>query len=132
MASYSGTLYTGYTGDLCPRVLQHKCGEGGAFTSKYGCTRLVYYEIYKYATNAIRREKQIKGLTRAKKIALIESVNPKWEDLAKDWGKLLKPFSLVPKGSFATAKSTSAQDDKSNRLVMKATASAVNASRSKR
>jgi putative endonuclease len=94
MASKSRRIYTGMTNDLCARVLQHKSGEIEGFTKKYKINRLVYYEEYKYVYNTIRREKQIKGLDRAKWIALIESMNPTWEDLASDWGKpieLLKP-----------------------------------------
>jgi hypothetical protein len=52
---------------------------------------LVYYEVFTNVRAAIRREKEIKGWTRKKKIALIESVNPKWQDLAEGWGKELPP-----------------------------------------
>jgi len=74
-------LYTGVTNDLERRVWQHRSGEGGRFTSKYHATKLVYYEISEDATAAIAREKQIKAGSRRKKIALIESLNPRWEDL---------------------------------------------------
>jgi putative endonuclease len=50
----------------------------------------VYYETFRYVGNAIRREKQIKGLSHAKKRVLIESVNPKWDDLSREWGKPIK------------------------------------------
>jgi putative endonuclease len=89
MASISGTLYTGVCNDIYVRALRHKSGEGSAFTKRYKCDRLVYYKRYTYAMNAIRAEKMIKGWRRQKKVALIESVNPTWEDLAKDWGKPL-------------------------------------------
>ena|ERR1039457_755573 len=56
------------------------------FASKYHCNRLIYYETYDDVHKTIGREKQLKGWTRAKKIALIESKNPRWEDLAEKWG----------------------------------------------
>ena len=87
MASLSGTLYTGVTNDIFTRVLQHKRGDGGAFTKLYQCDRLVYYKRFTYVVNAIRAEKMIKGWKRGKKVGLIESINPDWKDLAKDWGK---------------------------------------------
>jgi putative endonuclease len=77
----SGTLYTGVTNQIERRVYEHRCGVGSAFTSKYRLTRLVYVESCGDVYEAIAREKQIKGWTRAKKIALIESVNPRWEEL---------------------------------------------------
>jgi putative endonuclease len=89
MTSISGTLYTGFCNDIYVRALQHKSDEGGTFTRRYKCDRLVYYKQFKYVFSAIRAEKQIKGWKRVKKVALIESMNPKWEDLAKDWGKPL-------------------------------------------
>jgi putative endonuclease len=97
MASISGTLYTGFCNDIYVRALQHKSGEGGTFTRRYKCDRLVYYKKYTYVFHAIRAEKMIKGWKREKKVALIESVNPKWEDLAKGWGKPLS--TLVRKTS---------------------------------
>jgi hypothetical protein len=63
------------------------------FTSRYNLTRLVYYERFVYPDAAISREKEIKGWRRSKKIKLIESMNPRWEDLAKDWGNVYKPTS---------------------------------------
>jgi putative endonuclease len=109
VASHSGTLYNGVTSEVYARVMQHKRGEGCYFTTKYACTRLVYYEIHQYVRSAIKREKYLKGLTRAKKVALIESINPKWIDLAAEWGKPIQPLSSASKGSFAGA-----QDDSSN------------------
>ena len=89
LTSNSGTLYTGITNSIFHRTLQHKHKETSGFTSKYDVTRLVYYEVFNDVHAAIRREKEIKGWTRKKKIALIESMNPKWEDLATGWGELL-------------------------------------------
>ena len=61
-------------------------GEFEGFASKYHCDRLVYYESFDDVANAIDREKQLKGWSRAKKIALLEAKNPRWEDLAEKWG----------------------------------------------
>jgi predicted GIY-YIG superfamily endonuclease len=76
----NGTLYTGVTSDLAGRVWQHKNGKVG-FTSRYGCKMLVWYELHGEMIAAIEREKQIKGGSRKRKIALIEALNPEWEDL---------------------------------------------------
>ena len=86
VCSGSGTLYIGMTNSIYRRVLQHKSGEIEGFASKYHCDRLVYYESFDDVHKAIGREKQLKGWTRAKKIALIESKNPLWEDLAEKIG----------------------------------------------
>lgn len=86
MCSRSGTLYIGMSNSVYQRALQHKSGEIEGFSSKYHCERLVYFESYDDVHKAIGREKQLKGWTRAKKIALIESTNPRWEDLAEKWG----------------------------------------------
>jgi len=85
MASRSHTLYIGVTGDLLKRVFQHKWRECGGFTERYNCDRLVWFEAQQDVTRAIAREKQLKGLARAKKIALIEKTNPTWLDLAREW-----------------------------------------------
>jgi putative endonuclease len=90
MASRSLTLYTGVTGDIYCRALQHKAGEVEGFTKKYHVNRLVYYETFKYVNNAINREKQIKAWTRAKRLALIKTMNPTWQDLAEGWGEAMK------------------------------------------
>ena len=87
MASRSLTLYTGVTGDLYHRALQHKAGEIEGFTKKYHITCLVYYETFKYVNNAIAREKEVKAWTRVKRLALIKSMNPTWQDLAAGWGE---------------------------------------------
>jgi len=81
----SGTLYTGVTNDLSRRVYEHKQKLVPGFTKKYNITRLVYFEETDDIKAAIAREKQIKGWLRSKKIALIESLNPKWEDLSINW-----------------------------------------------
>ena len=85
MANKSRTLYTGVTSDLKRRVYQHKHKLAPGFTSKYNITQLVYFETTSDVKSAIAREKQIKGWLRSKKIALIESTNPTWQDLSTDW-----------------------------------------------
>lgn len=88
MASTTGAIYVGMTGILFVRIVcQHKAGEIEGFTKTYYCTRLVYYESYDNVNRAISREKQLKRWGRSKKIALIESKNPRWKDLAQNWGK---------------------------------------------
>ena len=81
LASHTRTLYTGVTNNLLLRVVQHKQRRVPGFTQRYNVTRLVYFEQYGGVGQAIAREKQIKGLLREKKIALIESRNPEWKDL---------------------------------------------------
>src|SRR5919204_2934198 len=82
-------LYTGVTNSVDRRDTQHKSGFGGpySYTARYQIDRLVYFEKFQYVRDAIRREKQIKGWGRVKKIALIEAVNPKWDDLGGEWRK---------------------------------------------
>ncbi|MGB3583430.1 MAG: GIY-YIG nuclease family protein [Roseiarcus sp.] len=76
-----GTLYTGVTSNLAQRIFQHRDGMTPGFATRYGCNRLVFYEAYERMDEAIAREKQIKGGSRAKKIALIETSNPERKDL---------------------------------------------------
>jgi putative endonuclease len=85
MTSPGGALYTGVTDDLKRRVYQHKNKLIDGFTKKYNITRLAYYEETGDTKAAIAREKQIKGWLRKRKIALIESLNPKWQDLSEGW-----------------------------------------------
>ena len=77
----NGTIYTGVTSDLVKRVWQHREGQAGGFTKCYGCKILVWYELSGSMEHAILREKQIKAGSRAKKLALIEEMNPGWSDL---------------------------------------------------
>jgi len=81
----NSTLYTGVTGGLEGRVLQHKKKEVEGFTKRYNINKLVYYEEYQYIQDAISREKQIKAGSRIKKVNLIESINPDWKDLTQGW-----------------------------------------------
>ena len=85
MTNKSKTLYTGVTNNLKRRVYEHKHKLVPGFTSKYNITQLVYFETTPDVRSAIAREKQIKGWLRAKKIALIDSANPKWQDLSAGW-----------------------------------------------
>ncbi len=87
MASQSLNFYTGVTGNIYQRALQHKSGELDGFTKRYHINRLVYYETFEHIGNAIAREKQVKAWTRAKRIALIKSTNPTWLDFAEGWGQ---------------------------------------------
>jgi putative endonuclease len=84
MSSRSRALYSAITNSIHYRVSQHRRGEV-AFTAKYRITRLVHVEVFSDVRDAIAREKQVKGWRRSKKIALIESSNPDWRDLAADW-----------------------------------------------
>ncbi len=82
MASGSGVIYVGVTGGIAKRVGIHKDGLSKGFTKKYKVTKLVWYEPHSTARAAIAREKEIKKWRRQKKVALIESLNPGWRDLA--------------------------------------------------
>ncbi len=80
----NGTLYTGVTCDLVKRIYQHKYNNIPGFAGSYDCKLLVYYELHENMLSAITREKQIKGGSRKKKLALIEELNPEWLDLYVD------------------------------------------------
>ena len=86
LSSRTGTLYVGVTGYFDRRFMQHKMNTIEGFTKKYKVHRLVYYETFDHAANAISREKQLKGWRRARKIALLEKINPRWQDLVESWG----------------------------------------------
>ena len=79
------TLYIGVTNDLQKRLWEHRNPEKASFSQQYHCILLVYHEHFGEALDAIAREKQLKGWRRAKKIALIETMNPRWEDLSAAW-----------------------------------------------
>jgi putative endonuclease len=76
-----GTLYTGVTANMPRRAHEHREGLVRSFTAKYSCKMLVWYELHETMLDAIAREKQIKAGSRAKKLALIEALNPEWKDL---------------------------------------------------
>jgi len=77
----NGTLYVGVTSNLVKRIWQHKNDQVEGFTRLYGVHSLVYFEVADTMDAAISREKQIKAGSRAKKLKLIEAVNPEWNDL---------------------------------------------------
>jgi putative endonuclease len=82
--TYNTTLYTGVTNNLQRRVGEHKEGKINGFAKKYNANKLVYYEVFRDIQSAIAREKQIKGYSRKKKLALIETLNQTWRDLYFD------------------------------------------------
>jgi putative endonuclease len=96
LTNRSGTLYTGVTNSLYYRVRQHRSGKS-AFTAKYRIGKLIYAEICPDAYSAIAREKQIKGWSREKKMALIRTLNPAFRDLAPDLG-IARPFLFPGRG----------------------------------
>ena len=75
-------FYTGVTSNLLKRIYEHKNKVVDGFTKRYNITKLVYYEVFDSPETAIQREKQIKGGSRKKKIDLIKSINPEFEDLS--------------------------------------------------
>ena len=79
---WNTVLYTGVTSDLCTRIMKHieKC-HPGSFTAKYQVNKLVYYKWFPTIEEAIAEEKRIKGASRKRKIKLVESSNPGWEDM---------------------------------------------------
>ena len=85
LASKTQRLYVGVTNDLIRRVFEHKNRTIPGFTRRYGIDRLVYFESFSGPREAIAREKQIKDYARVKKLAMIDSVNPHWNDLAEHW-----------------------------------------------
>jgi putative endonuclease len=85
LSNHSRGLYVGVTNNLQRRLSEHKQKLIPGFTRIYNLNRLVYYETTRSIRPAILREKQIKGLLRAKKVALIESANPEWKDLSEEW-----------------------------------------------
>jgi predicted GIY-YIG superfamily endonuclease len=82
LSSQRRVLYIGITSNIEQRVFQHKTHAFEGFTAQYNATMLVYLERYGAVLTAIRREKEIKGWRREKKLALIESSNPNWNDLS--------------------------------------------------
>jgi putative endonuclease len=86
LASDSRELYVGITNNLIRRIAEHRQGSDPyRYVFRHDTTRLVHVEAAGEARDAIRREKQLKGWTRSRKLALIEKTNPEWEDLAAAW-----------------------------------------------
>jgi len=77
----NGTLYIGMTNNLARRIWEHKNKVVPGFTAKYGCDRLVYFELFEDVAEAMLREKRLKEWKRAWKTTLIEEANPRWTDL---------------------------------------------------
>jgi putative endonuclease len=99
LTNKSKTLYTGVTNDLERRLYEHKNKLIPGFTLKYNITRLVFFETTPNVRAAIAREKQIKGWTRTKKLALITAANRHWRDLSVDWYREGKTEILRPSAS---------------------------------
>ncbi|MEP1151292.1 MAG: GIY-YIG nuclease family protein [Balneola sp.] len=85
LSNISKMIYIGIINNLERGVFEYKSKQRDGFTKKYNLHQLVYYEETDDIGRAIEREKQLKGWTRQKKVALIESINPTWKDLSKDW-----------------------------------------------
>ena len=81
----NSVLYVGVTNNLQRRLYEHKKELADGFTKRYHVHKLVYFETTTDVRAAIAREKQIKSWSRARKNALIETMNPKWEDLSLNW-----------------------------------------------
>jgi putative endonuclease len=86
LSNASRTLYIGMTNDLVRRVHEHREKAKPGFAARYNVTELVYYEVAAHPQVAIAREKELKGWRRARKLALVEEMNPTWRDLAEDEG----------------------------------------------
>jgi putative endonuclease len=95
VASRSHNFYVGMTSEIEIRVRQHKEGRFEGYSKKYNCNRLVWFERHLDVSEAIAREKQLKGWSRVKKISLIERDNPAWVDLSEGWGGPIKMFGEV-------------------------------------
>lgn len=80
-----GVLYIGVSNDLERRMFEHKNKLIKGFSSRYNLDKLIYFEVYQYINDAIKREKNMKKWKRAWKVKLIEESNPSWKDLSKDW-----------------------------------------------
>ena len=86
LTNYQRTvLYSGVTNNIARRIAEHKNEATDSFTKKYKVSRLVYYEVLDAISDAITREKQLKGGSRSKKLLLINSMNPGWRDLSNDF-----------------------------------------------
>ena len=82
--AHNNVLYVGVTNDLVRRTFEHKNKLVKGFTSKYNADKLIYFEQFDFIDLAIAREKQMKGYSRAKKIAFVYKLNPEWKDLYSD------------------------------------------------
>lgn len=112
LASRSHQFYVGMTNNIERRISEHKTGTIEGFISRYNINRLVWFERFHYVKNAIAREKRIKSWSRVKKIAVIEEMNPTWQDLSEEWGKPILPPGRTADPSAAPLRG-SARDDNS-------------------
>jgi putative endonuclease len=80
--SNKNVLYVGVTNDLIRRVFEHKTKRNKGFTERYNVHKLIYFEVFDFIKLAIKREKEIKGWSRAKKVALVAEKNPTWQELS--------------------------------------------------
>jgi putative endonuclease len=111
VASFSRRTYVGFTSELERRVWQHENGTYDGHTKKYRKNRLVYFEEYQWANDAIAREKQIKGWDKRKKNTLVESMNPDWADLSEGW---YGDSSIDPRAGNAKDSSQARNDSEMN------------------
>jgi len=91
----NGVLYTGFTDDIKRRMHEHKNKLFKGFTKKYNTDKLIYYETHLNIEEAQLREKRIKKWERKWKIKLIEKRNPEWDDLSKDFNRILSPIEKM-------------------------------------
>ena len=89
VSSLGGRLYVGMTDDIELRMAEHKFGEVEGLASKYHCDRLVYLENFQSPEDALKREDKLKKMSRSRKVELVRSYNPRWEDLANDRDTLM-------------------------------------------
>src|SRR5207245_513171 len=117
-------IYTGVSNSIMRRQPEHKeKADPDSYTAKYNLNRLVYFEQFRYIDNAIAREKQVKPWSSKKKIALIESLNPNWDDLSRAWGK---PIENLDPSTTPSLRSGSARDDNSEGIRLKRRPNRVN------
>ena len=86
LSNTNRTVYTGVTNSLMRRLVEHRFGKGSSFASLHKLGSLVWYEVTNDVWSALEREKQIKSWNRKRKLVLIESLNPDWEDLSVGLG----------------------------------------------
>ena len=110
MANRAKTLYVGVTSDLERRVYEHKHMVKDGFTRRYLVDRLLYYEVTADVSSAIAREKEIKGWRRSKKVALVESRNPQWQDSASDFADR-RPAGILRRSPLHTTAPRAPQND---------------------
>jgi putative endonuclease len=111
LGSTTGTIYTGVTSQFDRRIFEHKNGIKLGFASRYHCNRLLLHERFTDIRSAIAREKQIKGWTRAKKLALIAQTNPEFKDLAAQLGwKMLHPQQDIADQKYPGQKESDCMD----------------------